>query len=504
MTPEQQAEFNRIAVKTEALEDSRDDSGFKDLKISGYADVNYVYNFNKERGHLPVPGAQLDRALRLRQLLLRLGGPRHPEGDRRRHQVPPHPHPGSAPPATSSAGPTSSTRPPSPSRSRPSTPGSSPARCPTGRATSTCRPPRTSSSPTTCSSTSRCPYVYTGVGIEKPLGKWVLKGMVANVNTPIRQHRRGAPGLRLPRRLHGRRVLGPRLRLPGGHEDQLPGRDATPPPRRPTTPRTPGRTRSRWTAGTPAATCPQRPRRLRPAGEGRHHARIPSPASCAPPSGTAPRSWPPTSSPPASRASCAPTTSSTTRTAAACSTRRRRRQSTASAGPTRTAAIDPEKGADKYAITAGVNYAINANATFKLEYRYDGATQNVFGNKGRVHRATRPRSTSSPTRWCRPAWWSSSRGAAGRARSRLLTGPAPLSFGHRHLPAPPVAAPASGARARVEAYSDPVQGAASGRSSQLHPVPMPRRIREPLAHGSIGFRGPPHCYLCGISTSCVV
>ena len=50
MTPEQLSEFNRIAVKTEALEDGRDDSGFKNLKVSGYADVNYIYNFNKERG----------------------------------------------------------------------------------------------------------------------------------------------------------------------------------------------------------------------------------------------------------------------------------------------------------------------------------------------------------------------------------------------------------------------------------------------------------------------
>lgn len=50
MTPEQLQDFNRIAVKTEALEDSRDDNGYKGLKISGYADVNYVYNVNKERG----------------------------------------------------------------------------------------------------------------------------------------------------------------------------------------------------------------------------------------------------------------------------------------------------------------------------------------------------------------------------------------------------------------------------------------------------------------------
>ncbi len=50
MTPEQQAEFNRIAVKTEALEDSRDAAGFKGLKISGYMDPTYLYNFNKQRG----------------------------------------------------------------------------------------------------------------------------------------------------------------------------------------------------------------------------------------------------------------------------------------------------------------------------------------------------------------------------------------------------------------------------------------------------------------------
>jgi opacity protein-like surface antigen len=42
---------------------------------------------------------------------------------------------------------------------------------------------------------------------------------------------------------------------------------------------------------------------------------------------------------------------------------------------------DPEKGADRYAVTAGLNYAFNSNVTFKFEYRYDGATQNVFGNK---------------------------------------------------------------------------------------------------------------------------
>lgn len=50
MTADQQAEFNRIAVKTEALEDGRDASGFKGLKFSGYMDPTYIYNVNKDRG----------------------------------------------------------------------------------------------------------------------------------------------------------------------------------------------------------------------------------------------------------------------------------------------------------------------------------------------------------------------------------------------------------------------------------------------------------------------
>lgn len=44
MTPEQAAEFNRIAVKTEAMEDARDAAGLKGLKISGYMDPTFIYN----------------------------------------------------------------------------------------------------------------------------------------------------------------------------------------------------------------------------------------------------------------------------------------------------------------------------------------------------------------------------------------------------------------------------------------------------------------------------
>jgi opacity protein-like surface antigen len=50
MTAEQQAAFDRIAIKAEALEDGRDASGLKGFKFSGYMDPAYVYNFNKERG----------------------------------------------------------------------------------------------------------------------------------------------------------------------------------------------------------------------------------------------------------------------------------------------------------------------------------------------------------------------------------------------------------------------------------------------------------------------
>lgn len=49
MTPEQTQEFNRIAVKTEALEDNRDAMGLKNLKISGYMDPAFVYNRAQDR-----------------------------------------------------------------------------------------------------------------------------------------------------------------------------------------------------------------------------------------------------------------------------------------------------------------------------------------------------------------------------------------------------------------------------------------------------------------------
>lgn len=41
---ENQAEFNRMKIKTEAMEDQLDAGGFKGLKISGFVDPTYIYN----------------------------------------------------------------------------------------------------------------------------------------------------------------------------------------------------------------------------------------------------------------------------------------------------------------------------------------------------------------------------------------------------------------------------------------------------------------------------
>ena len=49
MTPEQARELNRVTVKTEALEDARDASGLRLLKISGYMDPTFIVNKAQNR-----------------------------------------------------------------------------------------------------------------------------------------------------------------------------------------------------------------------------------------------------------------------------------------------------------------------------------------------------------------------------------------------------------------------------------------------------------------------
>jgi hypothetical protein len=59
MTPEQAADFNKLLVKTEALEDSIETNGFKDLKFSGFMDPVFIYNRDQRRAGFqflnPVP-----------------------------------------------------------------------------------------------------------------------------------------------------------------------------------------------------------------------------------------------------------------------------------------------------------------------------------------------------------------------------------------------------------------------------------------------------------------
>ena len=49
MTPQQTQDFNRIAVKTEALEDAVEAQGMKMLKITGYMEPAYIYNKAQRR-----------------------------------------------------------------------------------------------------------------------------------------------------------------------------------------------------------------------------------------------------------------------------------------------------------------------------------------------------------------------------------------------------------------------------------------------------------------------
>lgn len=50
MTPEQARELNRVAVKTEAVEDAIEAQGLKMFKINGFMDPTYVYNQRQRRG----------------------------------------------------------------------------------------------------------------------------------------------------------------------------------------------------------------------------------------------------------------------------------------------------------------------------------------------------------------------------------------------------------------------------------------------------------------------
>ncbi|MBN8486404.1 MAG: DUF3138 family protein [Burkholderiales bacterium] len=60
MTPEQAAEFNRIAVKTESIQDNFTDQGYKGLKVTGYIEPVFVYNQRQNRAGVQFLNQQAD------------------------------------------------------------------------------------------------------------------------------------------------------------------------------------------------------------------------------------------------------------------------------------------------------------------------------------------------------------------------------------------------------------------------------------------------------------
>ena len=87
MTPEQAADFSRIAPKAEAIEDAREASGLRGLKFSSYIDPTYIYNKRQQRAGFQFLNKVGIRRLQLRQLLLRVGQFGPAKGNGRRHQV---------------------------------------------------------------------------------------------------------------------------------------------------------------------------------------------------------------------------------------------------------------------------------------------------------------------------------------------------------------------------------------------------------------------------------
>jgi opacity protein-like surface antigen len=383
MTPEQLAEFNRIAVKTEALEDGRDASGFKNLKISGYADVNYIYNFNKERGTFQflVPNStepygydnsyfgsvaldfqkETDSGTKFRLTLI----PARSTGDFTGAANIVHEATVSIPVSGATkifAG-----------------------QLPDWSGYEYLPPTQNKLITHNLLFDFTLPYVYTGVGIEQAAGKWVLKGMIANVNTPIRQLGEVLPVFVCRGDYTGGEYWGlgfaclagntTNLRVAAGDLNPISGEAYSTKDTLTLTAEVDGwYTRGDLTLNAHLAYGQQ-----------------------------------------AKAAITEDPTTGDLRTAqwygvsvlAAYKFTPRfegilrgdyivnGKNGGGLLGWTADDAynglgrglnadgsvIDPEKGVDKYAVTAGMSYAINSNATFKLEYRFDGTTEATFGNK---------------------------------------------------------------------------------------------------------------------------
>lgn len=379
MTPEQQQEFNRIAVKTEALEDSRESSGFTDLKISGWMDINYVYNRNKERGSfqfvVPV-GKEAYNYDNSYMGMVALDLQKEMEGGTkfRLTLIPERSNTdvmaefGIVHEATISV-----------------PMGSDETRLiagivPDWMGYEYLPPTQTKLITHNLLFDFTTPAAYIGGGLELSRGKWLIKAMIANIDVSVRKVGEYVPALVYRgdytggefwglgfAGLHGKMV---NFATPDGKDTwadtfELDGwytrgdlsffghavwgrqkqaavaLDANSIP-----------LDSEWFGASALAAYKVTPRLEgvlradyvynRKNGGGLLEFSFADPVN--------------------------------------------------GIGPDQSGdpAADPTKGADRYAITVGLNYAINSNATFKLEYRYDGATQKVFGNKAALLDPTDP------------------------------------------------------------------------------------------------------------------
>ncbi len=236
------------------------------------------------------------------------------------------------------------------------------------------------------------PTAYTGAGVEITEGKWIVKAMLANMNSdPARRRAIPAPVIAYPRRLCEGRIRRLRLCRRAWQGSQLQSRP------------------DHWIAGTPTreSTC-SRSMPTSSAATGRCR------ASSATASRRAPRSLPTRS-----RVHCA-TRSGTGLSALAAYKFTPRLEGTArfdyihndkngggllgytgywdpangSLGDTRNGiGVDPtldcvtdptiaecNRGANRSALTFGLSYLFDLNTTFKVEYRLDRANLPVFAN----------------------------------------------------------------------------------------------------------------------------
>ena len=228
------------------------------------------------------------------------------------------------------------------------------------------------------------PTAYTGAGLEITSGKWIVKGMLANMNASTNPSGREGAGDRLPRRLLEGRVPGLRLRRrarQGGRTSALDDTSSTA-QREPGQPRPGGKhtrldlfevdayfIRGDWTVQGQVS--------YRQAEERRRSLPTRSPAICATPAGGACRRWRPTSARRASRPS------------ARLDYVNNKKNGGGLLGYTGAddrngigpdGAGDPEVGAQRAPpLYAGrPSWLFNLNTTFKAEYRLDRASQPVF------------------------------------------------------------------------------------------------------------------------------